>query len=273
MCTSGLRASTCPRSPGRWTVRHVRAPASHHGAVDPLSERRQLVAIRVQDHWLGHDAVVPQGDEDRAAKRDLVRRGYDTISRSYRQDDGTQSLGEPRGSADYHTWVDELGALLHPGAKVLDLGCGAGIPATKLLTDSGCEVVGVDFSVVQIERARILVPNATFVCADLVLWESDPEIFDAVVSFYALIHLPLEDQRPLLSRIAQWLQPNGYLLVIVGHGRWTGTQDFMGIPMFWDHADTGTYLSWLAEAGLVPQWQRLIPEGESGHALVLAQRQ
>lgn len=232
-----------------------------------------MVAIRVQDHWLGHDAVVPQGDEDRAAQRDLVRRGYNTISRSYRQDDGTRSLGEPRGSADYQTWVDELGALLHPGANVLDLGCGAGIPATKLLADSGFMVVGVDFSEVQIERARTLVPSARFVCTDMVLWDSDPETFEAVVSVYALIHLPLEDQRPLFSRIAQRLRPNGYLLAIVGHGEWTGTEDYMGAPMLWDHADTGTYLSWLTEVGLIPQWHRFIPEWDSGHTLVLAQRQ
>lgn len=83
-------------------------------------------------------------------QRDVVRRGYDTISRTYRQDDGTGS-GAP---TDYRTWVNELGALLDRGATVLDLGCGAGIPATKLLADSGFAVVGVGFSEVQIERAR-----------------------------------------------------------------------------------------------------------------------
>jgi hypothetical protein len=42
--------------------------------------------------------------------------------------------------------------------------------------------------------------------------------------------------------------------------------------MFWDHADTGTYLRWLTAAGLRPIWDRYIPEGDSGHTLVLAQR-
>jgi len=40
--------------------------------------------------------------------------------------------------------------------------------------------------------------------------------------------------------------------------------------MFWDHADTQTYLTWLEQAGLLPQWHRFIPEGNSGHTLVLA---
>jgi hypothetical protein len=30
-------------------------------------------------------------------------------------------------------------------------------------------------------------------------------------------------------------------------------------------------MEWLMEAGLVPLWDRFMPEGTSGHALVLAQ--
>jgi hypothetical protein len=41
--------------------------------------------------------------------------------------------------------------------------------------------------------------------------------------------------------------------------------------MFWDHADEATYLSWLADAGFLVFWCRYIPEGASGHTLVLAQ--
>jgi hypothetical protein len=40
--------------------------------------------------------------------------------------------------------------------------------------------------------------------------------------------------------------------------------------MFWDQADISTYLEWLTDAGLVPMWDRVIPEGTSSHALVLA---
>lgn len=46
----------------------------------------------------------------------------------------------------------------------------------------------------------------------------------------------------------------------------------MGTPMFWDHADTATYLEWLRIAGLHPLWDRLVPEGAAGHGLILAQR-
>jgi len=206
-----------------------------------------------------------------ANRRDLVRRGYDAISRAYRDDDGRASAGTDESTDQYARWVDDLAQLLASRARVLDLGCGAGVPATKLLAERGFDVLGVDISAVQVERARRLVSGASFEQADMATWEHEPGTFDAVVSFYALIHLPIQDQRNLLPRIRRWLRPGGYLLAIVGFERWTGIEEYLGAPMFWDHADRETYLAWLTEAGLTPLWDRFVPEGSVGHTLVLAQ--
>jgi hypothetical protein len=92
-----------------------------------------------------------------------------------------------------------------------------------------------------------------------------------VVSFYSLIHVPIQDQRNLLPKIRRWLRRGGYLLAIVGFERWTGIEDYLGAAMFWDHADRETYLAWLTEARLAPVWDRFVPEGNGGHTLVLAQ--
>jgi len=110
------------------------------------------------------------------------------------------------------------------------------------------------------------------VCHDIVDFALEPSSFDAIISLYALIHLPLDDQRDLLPRTFASLRPGGLLLVIVGHERWTGVEDYFGAPMFWDHADTDTYVSWLRDIGFDVLWHRTIPEGDSGHTLVLAQR-
>lgn len=213
----------------------------------------------------------PSDAAARAQQRALVRRGYDAISLAYRGDDGAPASPSAADVTRYAGWVDELARLLPAGARVLDLGCGAGVPATGDLAALGLNVLGVDFSAVQVHRAHRLVPAAGFVQADMIELAVQPGSLDAVVSFYALIHVPLTDQRVLLPRIRDWLRPGGYALVIVGAERWTGTENYLGAAMFWDHADTGTYLRWLESAGLVPVWHRYIKEGEGGHGLILAQ--
>jgi hypothetical protein len=78
--------------------------------------------------------------------------------------------------------------------------------------------------------------------------------------------------RRLFPRIHRWLRPGGPFLAIVGHERWTGVADYLGAPMFWDHADAATYLAWLEADGFDVLWSRFVPEGTTGHTLVLARK-
>jgi len=213
---------------------------------------------------------VPADEAAARAQRDLVRRGYDVISRAYRTDDGAShpSTGEDPGR--YRHWIAELAGLLPARARVVDLGCGAGIPGTLALTEQGLRVVGVDFSAVQLARAARLVPAARFVRADMAELQLRPASVDAVTAFYSLIHLPLADQQALLPRIRAWLRPGGHLLAVVGAAWWTGTEPYLGADMFWDHADTQAYLRWFRESRLMPVWHRFVPEGNTGHGLILA---
>ena len=206
----------------------------------------------------------------RARQRDLVRRGYDTISMAYRGDDGRAGASSAEDVSRYAGWVAELAGLLRPGARVVDLGCGAGVPATRELTGHGLQVIGVDFSAVQLRRARRLVPAARLIQADMTALHLRPASADAVVSFYALIHVPLADQQALFPRIRDWLRPGGYFLAITGATRWTATEQYHGAGMFWDHADTDTYLRWFQAARLTPLWHRSVAEGNSSHTLILA---
>jgi 2-polyprenyl-3-methyl-5-hydroxy-6-metoxy-1,4-benzoquinol methylase len=158
---------------------------------------------------------------------------------------------------------------------VLDLGCGNGIPVARHLAAAGHKVTGVDLSGVQLRRARRLVPAATFLQADIAALTLPAASFDAVVCLYTLIHLPLEEQPQLLGRIAGWLRPGGWLLVITGHRAWTGTEDgWLGgtVPMWWSHADAATYRAWLEAAGLRVTAEEFVPEGDGGHALFWARR-
>ena len=197
--------------------------------------------------------------------KEIVRRGYDRISEAYRGDDE-----EPDGYVD---WLTELADGLPAGAQVLDLGCGNGVPVARWLSEHGFAVHGVDISERQIERARALVPGATFEVSDMSALTLEPGSLDAVVALYSIIHVPLEEQPDLFLRIAQALRPGGRALMIVGTDGWTGTEeDWLGAKMYWSTADLDTYRGWFADAGLAVLWTRFIPEGDGGATLVLAAR-
>jgi ubiquinone/menaquinone biosynthesis C-methylase UbiE len=81
----------------------------------------------------------------------------------------------------YGPWLAALCARIPAGAAVLDLGCGNGIPVARHLAAAGYRVSGVDFSQVQLQRARRLVPTATFLHRDITRLTLPAAAFDAVV--------------------------------------------------------------------------------------------
>jgi len=198
---------------------------------------------------------------------DLVRRGYDAVSYLYR--------GDGDDPAEYRPWLASLLRRLPDQADVLDLGCGCGIPVSRTLSEAGLRVTGVDLSAVQIERARRLVPGATFLHADAARTVFPDRSFDAVVCLYTIIHMPLPEQPALIARIAAWLRPGGWLLATAGARAWTGTEDgWLGgdATMWWSHADAATYRTWIVQSGLRIAAEEFVPEGDSGHQLFWAYR-
>ena len=192
----------------------------------------------------------------------IVSSGYDLASLAYRADQ------DPAADAQYRSWLTPLLQQIRPGAAVLDLGCGCGIPAARILADQFL-VTGVDISGVQIERARSLVPNATFLHADITSLSFAPGSFAALVALYSLIHVPLEQQPALISSLYSWLSARGLAVLIVGSHAWTGTEhDWLGVPgatMYWSHADCSTYRGWFTDCGFSILEEAFIPEAQAGH--------
>ncbi len=201
--------------------------------------------------------------------KDVVRDGYDAIGAAYsaaRQKD-QQSLPLVRGLIDR----------LPTGAAVLDAGCGSGVPVTMALSNH-FDVTGVDISETQLELARRSIPRAKFVCRDMAELDFPARSFEAICSFYAIIHVPRDEHQPLLLNFHRMLKPGGLLLVCMGASDWAGeVEEFYGAPMYWSHFDAETNLRMVREAGFAVIWSRMIadtldPENPSAHLFVLAQR-
>ena len=91
----------------------------------------------------------------------IVREGYEKIDyeKSFRLQKGLKPLET--------AFFEHMCNLLSPGARVLDLGCGPGVPYDLHLTSLGYRVTGVDFCQKHLRRARKLVPQERFICGDI----------------------------------------------------------------------------------------------------------
>ncbi len=190
--------------------------------------------------------------------KQLVAAGYDAVADRY--------LDWSAGSRVRLHYLDKLLRLLpSKGGRVLELGCGAGIPVTRALAER-CEVIGVDISSGQIERARREVPKAVFLCADMMAVVFPPARFDVVAAFYAITHLPRSEHAGMLKRIFRWLRPGGWLLASFGSkdSQDVVVPDWLGRPNFFSHFDAVTNRALVRGAGFEIAAQTIVPQDEVG---------
>lgn len=182
----------------------------------------------------------------RADAKQLVAQGYDRIAGDY-------LASKEELDQQVETLLHGLTAGLPPASRLLDLGCGAGVPVTQWLARR-FRVTGVDLSAAQLALAREHLPGASLVRADMGMMAFAPGSFDAIVSCYAIIHLPREEHPALLASIARWLRPGGRFLATWPLTTWEGQEENWegwGAPMWWSHYDAATNLRLLRDAGFI----------------------
>jgi predicted TPR repeat methyltransferase len=205
------------------------------------------------------------GDTGRAVAgnpKEIVARGYDAIALRY-----AEWAGQVKSPA--LDWLRDLDARLPDASEVLELGCGRGVPGTRELARRH-RVTGVDISAVQIELARHHVPEASFVHADAAELDVAAGTLDAVVALFFFGHVPVDEQRDLISRIAVWLDDGGLLLATFGAGT-AGEDvdpDWLGAPMFFASLGGDSYIPLLRESGLEPLRDEVLVQHEPGHGEV-----
>jgi ubiquinone/menaquinone biosynthesis C-methylase UbiE len=195
----------------------------------------------------------------------LVRSGYDRIAERYT----TAAIAERTGATYYRSFLERCIDRLPDGARVADLGCGAGIVAAELSTRA--RVVGVDLSNEQLRLARQRVPSGLFVQADMTRLEIRDGSLDAVAAFWSIIHVRRELHAGLLGRIRRWLRPGGMLFGTFGSGDNPDERgDFHGAPMYWSHFDARTNRRLLSDAGFRVEQADVVEDMDESHLWVIA---
>ncbi len=158
---------------------------------------------------------------------------------------------------------------------MFDAGCGSGYPVTQVLGRS-FRVTGLDFAKEQVLMAKGTVPGAEFILGDIADLPVRDCVFDAICSYYAIIHVPRSEHSKLLRDFHRILKPGGLALLCMGAGDLPeDVDDWYGTQMYWSHYDKKTNLSMMKEGGFDILWFKIVDDPidtHASHLFVLAQK-
>ena len=182
--------------------------------------------------------------------KDAVRRAYDDLAAIYAE----QRADNGHGLEVLAQFLDSLST----PSVVLDAGCGQGTPVLPEVSTTAT-AVGVDFSREQLRLATEHAPDASLVQGDMTTLPFRSATFDAVVAYWSLIHVPMDDHQTVLEEFARVLRPGGRILVTEGTEEWIGENpDWLdsGVTMEWNIAGANATRDQLRNAGfaIVDRW-------------------
>jgi cyclopropane fatty-acyl-phospholipid synthase-like methyltransferase len=188
---------------------------------------------------------------------EILRTGYRQLGTKF--DEWRDRIADdPRAE-----WRDLLASKLEPGARVLELGCGAGDSGLQHFDWTGVDLVARAPGVVEADFLEIELPDASY---------------DACVSFYVFNHVPRERLPQLLAKIHRGLVPGGWFMHAFGTSdteAWTGTW-IDDAPVFFSSYEPAVNTRLVREAGFVIERNEVItfvePEGPGRFQWILARR-
>jgi SAM-dependent methyltransferase len=108
---------------------------------------------------------------------------------------------------------------IHPGERILDLGCGVGALASSIANKSNAHVTGIDWTPTNLVKARAAaqhLDHLRFIEGDITKTRI-PETFDVIVLSNVLEHL--DNRAALLAQWQDWYDPKRFLIRVPAFDR------------------------------------------------------
>ena len=102
-------------------------------------------------------------------------------------------------------------SMLPRGSKVLDVGCGTGMPVSEMLSKAGLQVVGCDISPRMIDLAQSRV-KGSFVVSDLLEYQPEGQ-FAGVFVIFSHLQLLYADLHAAAYKYGNTLEPGGIFVI------------------------------------------------------------
>ncbi|ALS98245.1 class I SAM-dependent DNA methyltransferase [Lacimicrobium alkaliphilum] len=133
--------------------------------------------------------------------------------------------------------------------KALDVGCGAGGRFIRVLQDYGFSITGLDVSKEMVKLAAENHPGHTFHHQDICIWDTT-EIFDFIVAWDSIFHLPLAMQKPVLTKLCQMLTQSGVLMYTFGNDEGDHTDRWHNDTFYYSSVGINENMQLLMQNGL-----------------------
>jgi len=114
----------------------------------------------------------------------------------------------PIGAQLVHNWACSLPT----GANVLEIGCGGGLPISRVLADAGLDLWAVDSSPTLVSEFKARFPRVPVECSCALQSTFFDRGFAAVVAIGVMFLLAPAEQSALIKRVSARLRPHGSLL-------------------------------------------------------------
>lgn len=152
------------------------------------------------------------------------------------------------GSLYERGWLNRFCALVPPGGSVLDVGCGAGEPIAKYLSDRGYALTGVDSSPAMVAKFRARLSSQQALVSDMRML-SLGRLFHGILAWDSFFHLNHEDQRRMFPIFPAHAEPRAALMFTSGtaHGEAIGRLE--GESLYHASLDAAEYRKLLEDVG------------------------
>jgi 2-polyprenyl-3-methyl-5-hydroxy-6-metoxy-1,4-benzoquinol methylase len=132
--------------------------------------------------------------------------GYDEVARIFieMREKSIQGIG----SETVRKWAKSL----EPNSTVLDLGCGSGIPLTKILLEVGLKVYAIDASPQLVREFQIHFPGTSIVCEMAEKSKMFDRKFKGIMAWGLIFLLETDAQAILIHKVSEALDRGGKFL-------------------------------------------------------------
>jgi len=202
-----------------------------------------------------------------ATKTDLAER----IIGHYEKHAVAWDTDRRRANWNDNRWHDRLVEALPKSARVLDLGCGGGIPVARNLAECALRVTGIDSSPAMIALCRQRLPKQEWIVADmrsLSLGRS----FDGIIAWDSFFHLKPDDQRRMFAVFAAHAEEATILMFNTGPAHGEAIGSYRADPLYHASLDPDEYNRLLATSGFALVDHVIEDPNAGGRTIWLARR-